>query len=96
MADPFRVDPERLAEAVQQMGDFQRYSESLLEEIDSLVKNLHLTWTGEAAAAHAEAHRRWTQGEAKMHEALTQLQSAGRTAHANYTGAMAKNLDMWS
>jgi WXG100 family type VII secretion target len=96
MADPFRVDPERLAEAVQQMGEFQRYSESLLEEIDSLVKNLHLTWTGEAAAAHAEAHRRWTQGEAMMGQALTQLQSAGGTAHANYTGAMAKNLDMWS
>jgi WXG100 family type VII secretion target len=96
VGDAFRVDPERLAEAVQQMADFQRYSEALLQEIDSTVKNLHLTWTGQAASAHAQAHGRWSRGEAMMQEALTQLQAAGRTAHTNYTGAMAKNLDMWS
>jgi uncharacterized protein YukE len=42
------------------MAAFQRESESLLSEIESLVTNLHLTWTGQAAAAHAEAHRHWS------------------------------------
>ena len=46
------------------------------------VTHLHATWTGEGAAAHAEAHRRWTRGEAMMREALAQLKSAGATAHA--------------
>ena len=90
------MDPEALADAVERMSEFQRYAESMLSEIDSLVGNLHITWTGEAAAAHAEAHRRWTQGEATMREALAQLRDAGHTAHGNYTGAIAKNLSMWS
>jgi WXG100 family type VII secretion target len=96
VAEAFRVDPEALAEAVEHMSEFQRYAESMLTEIDSLVSNLHATWTGEAAAAHVEAHRHWSQGEAMMREALTKLQGAAKTAHANYTGAMAKNVGMWS
>ncbi|EUA06682.1 WXG100 family type VII secretion target [Mycobacterium xenopi] len=96
MAEAFRVDPEALAEAVERMAEFQRYAESMLTEIDSLVSNLHARWSGEAAAAHIEAHRHWTQGEAMMREALTKLQGAAKTAHANYTGAMAKNVGMWS
>ncbi|WP_204079627.1 WXG100 family type VII secretion target [Mycobacterium riyadhense] len=96
MSEEFRVDPEALADAVAQMAEFGRYAESLLTEIDSLVSNLHTTWSGEAAAAHAEAHRHWTAGEAMMREALARLRAAGATAHANYTGAMSTNLSMWS
>lgn len=54
------------------------------------------TWTGEGAAAHAEAQRHWAAGEAMMRQALAQLTAAGQSAHANYTGAMATNLGMWS
>jgi len=96
MAEAFRVDPQALADSVQRMTEFQRYAESMLGEIDSLVTNLHATWTGEGAAAHAEAHRRWACGEAMMREALAQLQAAGAAAHLNYTGAMSTNLTMWS
>ena len=96
MADAFRVDPEALADAVERMAEFQRYAESMLSEIDSLVSNLHTTWTGEGATAHAEAHRHWARGETIMREALAQLRAAAHTAHDNYTGAIAKNLSMWS
>jgi WXG100 family type VII secretion target len=96
MADAFRVDPQALADAVQRMTEFQRYAEHKLTEIDSLVTNLHATWTGKGATAHAEAHRQWANGEAMMREALAQLRTAAETAHRNYTGAIAKNLSMWS
>jgi WXG100 family type VII secretion target len=96
MAEAFRVDPQALADAVQRMTEFQRYAENMLTEIDSLVGNLHSTWTGRGAAAHAEAHRHWARGEAMMREALAQLRTAGATAHGNYTGAMSTNLAMWS
>jgi ESAT-6 family protein len=96
MAEAFQVDPDALADAVERISEFQRYAESLLSEIDSLVSNLHATWTGEGAAAHAEAHRHWARGEAMMREALAQLRAAAHAAHGNYTGAMAKNLSMWS
>jgi len=50
----------------------------MLDEIDSLVSILDATWSGEGAAAHAEAHRRWAVGEATMRKALAQLQTAER------------------
>jgi WXG100 family type VII secretion target len=96
MAEAFRVDPQALADAVQRMAEFQRYAENTLTEIDSLVGDLHSTWTGRGAAAHAEAHRHWARGEAMMREALAQLRTAAATAHRNYTGAMSTNLAMWS
>ena len=96
MVDAFSVDPEALTDAVQRMGEFIRHIESVVAEIDSLVMHLHQTWSGEAAAAHAEAHRHWSQGEATMREALKQLKTAGSTAHHNYTQAMAANVAMWS
>ncbi len=96
MADAFSVDPEALADALQLMGEFVQHTESLVAEIDSLMTNLHETWSGEAATAHAEAHRHWAHGEATMREALEQLKTVGATAHHNYTGAMAANKAMWS
>ena len=96
VADAFSVDPEALADAVQRMGEFMRHTESVVAEIDSLVTHLHQTWSGEAAAAHALAHRHWSNGEATMREALKTLKTAGGTAHHNYTGVMAANTAMWS
>jgi WXG100 family type VII secretion target len=96
VADPFSVDPEALADALQLMSEFARHTESVVAEIDSLVTHLHETWTGQAATAHADAHRHWSHGEALMREALTQLQTAGTTAHHNYTHAMQTNQSMWS
>ena len=96
VAEPFRVDPEALADAVQRMAAFQRYAEDMISEIDSRITCLHATWTGEAAAAHAEAHQHWVRGEAMMRAALARMSAAGATAHANYTGAASTNLGMWS
>ncbi len=78
------------------MTDFQHTAEALLAEIDTTVKNLHLTWTGEGAASQAEAHQRWVRGAAMMREALDQLHKAGAGAHGNYTDAIAANQKMWS
>ena len=96
VADAFSVNPEALSDALQLMREFVRQTESVVAEIDSLATQLHGTWSGRAAAAHAEAHRHWSQGEATMRQALTQLKAAGTTAHHNYTHAMATNIAMWS
>lgn len=96
MAEHFAVDPEAIADALERMTDFQRTAEALLSEIDTTVKNLHLTWAGAAAAAHTEAHDRWSRGAAMMREALDQLHKAGSGAHDNYTAVIAANQKMWS
>jgi len=46
VADAFSVDPEALADAIQRIGEFMRHTESVVDEIDSLVTHLHQTWSG--------------------------------------------------
>jgi WXG100 family type VII secretion target len=96
MVETFRVNPDVLADAMERLEEFERYAESMLAEIDSLVTNLHAAWSGQAAAAHVEAHQHWAGGEAMMREALASLKAAAVAAHHNYTSTTAKNLGMWS
>jgi WXG100 family type VII secretion target len=95
VAEAFRVDPQALADAVARMTAFQRYADDMITEIDSRVTRLHTTWTGEAAAAHAEAHQHWVRGEAMMREALAQLEKVATTAHGKNTRAISTNHRMW-
>ena len=96
MAEPFAVDPELLADTLERMVAFQNVSESLLAEIDAEVKKLHITWSGNAAAAQKQSHEEWVRGAAVMRKALGQLHVAGTGAHQNYTGVIATNQKMWS
>lgn len=96
VADGFAVDPDAVADALDRMAEFQCAAEGLLTEIDATVKSLHLTWSGEVATGHAEAHDRWSRGAAMMRAALGQLHTAGTGAHGNYTGVMSANQKMWS
>jgi WXG100 family type VII secretion target len=96
MADAFSVDPDALAEALERMREFVQHTESVVAEVNSLVAQLHQTWSGQAAAAHAEAHRHWSHGEATMREALSHLKAVGTVAQQNYAGAMAANMSLWS
>lgn len=96
MSNAFSVDPDAVLDAVARMLGFERYVESMLHEIEGLVANLQVQWSGAAAAAHAEAHRQWAEGAALMRKALADLQSAATTAHRNYTEAAATNQRMWS
>ncbi len=95
MADSFAVDTDALAEAVQRMRDYIQHSASVVAEANSLMAHLHETWSGLAATAHAEAQRKWEHGDQMLREALGQLETAGRTAHQNYTLAAEANMKMW-
>lgn len=95
MADPFTVDTDALAEAVQRMREYIQHSASMVAEANSLMGHLHQTWSGVAAAAHAEAQRKWGRGDEMLREALGQLETAGRIAHQNYTQAADTNMKMW-
>jgi len=92
----FSVDPEALSESLERMDNFQRLSRALLDEIDNTVKNLHVSWRGEAAAARAQAHEKWTHGADQMAQALTLLHRSGTGAHHSYTHAAETNRNMWS
>ncbi len=96
MAEPFSVDPEALVDALERMQSVQKLSRALLEEIDRTVKDLHISWHGDAAAAHVQAHEKWTHGAEQMDHAVNALHRTGTGAHTNYTQAAAANRTMWS
>lgn len=96
MSEEFTVDIDALAGAVERMAQFHRTAEGLLAEIDTTVKNLHISWDGEAAKAHQYAHAQWEHGAALMRDALERLGRAGSTAQQNYRQATATNSSNWA
>jgi len=96
MSDAFSVDTDALADTVERMAQFQRSAEALLAEIDATVRNLHISWTGEAAEAHQYAHAQWTGGAALMRDALNRLGRAGAAAGHNYQQVAARNTSNWA
>ena len=91
----FGVDLEELAGVAAEMKALQTSFEQRLEELDKLVSDLHLTWHGEAAAAHEQAHQLWVTGAREMHQGIADMHRAATTAHDNYHSAATSNADMF-
>lgn len=95
MAEAFAVDLDRLADIVERMAAYQTVVDSMLEECDSVVANLHAQWDGVASESHAAVHKQWKEGADMMRTALAQLRAAGAHAHTSYSGAVEANLKIW-
>lgn len=94
-ADAFEVDPDQLAHVVDRMAACESGLRDLAADLERRVQALHLTWRGDAAAAHELAQAAWDDGFREMRDALRQMRTAARTAHDNYTAAADTNLRMW-
>lgn len=77
------------------MEKFDTRVDNWLRELDRMISQLHVSWTGEAAAAQQQSHQEWIAGARKMREALEELRTAGRSAHKNYGSAIDANVKMW-
>ncbi len=95
MADAFAVDVDRLSDIVERMASYQTVVDSMLEECDAVVANLHAQWKGVASESHAAVHEQWMQGADMMRNALAQLRAAGAHAHTSYSGAIEANRKIW-
>lgn len=89
------VDLEHLAELIDRMEHFQAHLSQVRDEA-ARVQHLHSQWTGEAAAAQADAQFQWVVGAAEVQESLAVLRSIASTAHANYDAARLANRRMWA
>ncbi|AMT71997.1 WXG100 family type VII secretion target [Mycobacteroides abscessus subsp. massiliense] len=96
MSGEFGVVPDELMRIIERMTEVEQRAEASIAAMDSEVRNLHATFTGEAATAHAQAHEKWARGAEQMRHALKGLRDASHAAHGNYTGAAAKNLQNWA
>jgi WXG100 family type VII secretion target len=95
MVDAFAVDVDRLSDIVERMASYQATVDSMLEECDAVVANLHANWHGIASDAHDAVHKQWKEGADMMRNALAQLRSAGAHAHTSYSGAIDANRKIW-
>jgi WXG100 family type VII secretion target len=95
MADAFAVDLDRLGDIVERMASYQQVVDSMLDECDAVVANLHAQWDGVASQSHAAVHEQWKQGADMMRNALGQLRAAGAHAHTSYSGAVEANRKIW-
>ena len=91
----YSVDTDALHERITEMSSFERGLERQLVDLDRAIEQLHITWLGEAAAAHREAHTTWRKGADDMRKAIVAMRDAARIAHRNYHSAVAANTRMW-
>lgn len=91
----FAVDLEELLGTVDVMARCGAELDVLLDDVAERIAGLHLTWSGEAAAAQATAQAEWEAGFREMREALAAMRAVADVAHGNYRDAVATNLRMW-
>ncbi|MEU9807575.1 WXG100 family type VII secretion target [Mycobacterium sp. NPDC050853] len=96
MSGEFGVNTDELMRIIERMAEVEQRAEASIAAMDGEVRNLHATFTGEAATAQAQAHEKWAEGAQQMREALKGLANAGHVAHGNYSGAAAKNQQNWA
>jgi WXG100 family type VII secretion target len=92
----YSVDLDELDAVITRMGKFDAALDEHLNKLDARIARLHKTWSGEAAVAQKAEHDKWMQAAREMRQAMATMRSAGKTAHGNYTRAIAANVDMWN
>lgn len=91
----YSVDLDQLDRVIGQMAKFDTALDEHMKKLDARINRLHTTWSGDAAKAHKVEHDKWMQAAREMRHAMATMRSAGNTAHANYTRAIAANVSMW-
>lgn len=91
----YRVDLDELLAFTDRLKAFDDRADELTTAVDRLVKELHMTWAGQAAGAHQSSHDEWMTAAQQMREAVTELKDAAHKAHKNYTEVIDINTAMW-
>lgn len=91
----YMVQTEELDSVIARMAAFEQHLQQAVENADTRVKQMHGSWSGQAAQEHLAAHARWKADAESMHMALTRMRSIALVAHGNYTATVATNTAMW-
>lgn len=90
----FKVNLAQLEDLTARIRGFKEFASGYLAELDNKANALGSMWTGQAAAAYAEAHREWAVGAADVQDGLQAVQDATVRARESYAGAVTTNLRM--
>jgi WXG100 family type VII secretion target len=90
----FEVDLDHLDAVTARIAGLVGFTEDTFTGVEQRVTALHRTWTGAAAATHAEAHRDWAEGAADVRDGIAAMRAAAAAAHAAYSEAITTNMRM--
>ncbi|MFI5781460.1 WXG100 family type VII secretion target [Nocardia sp. NPDC051570] len=91
----YRVDLDGMQALIDKAAGLEKRIEDRLGEIRKRIADLHITWVGDAAHAHASASAEWATGAAEMNTALGELRQALDRARAAYHAVGPTNHAMW-
>ena len=94
MKTRYTVDLDHLDDVATRLRGVTEFIEGHLNELESRLAALHLTWTGTTAINHAEAHRKWELGARDVRDGLVGMQDALKLAREGYQSAIDANLRM--
>lgn len=92
--DAYTVDLEALNGLIDHMSRFTDAVDEHVAAIGDYVATM--PWTGEAEQAHKQWQAQWRSGVEDLQEGLRSIRAGARTAHENYSSAIAANLAMWN
>ncbi len=91
----FRVNLDELDHVISRLTALATILTDELASIDSQVTQLDSSsWSGVAAAAHAEAHAQWAQSATQFNDGVQEMRNVARHAHEQYTKAQTTNVNM--
>ena len=93
--DEYRIDLGQVEEFAKVLDQFVKYVEDRVGALDARIDELHVSWTGEAAVAHRDAHERWRAGAAEMNEAVADIRKSADHSHAAFSGVQELHRRMW-
>ncbi|WP_330228761.1 WXG100 family type VII secretion target [Nocardia sp. NBC_00508] len=94
MTAEFGVDLAHLDAVTARIGGLAGFAEDTFAGVNRRVDALHRTWTGDAAAKHAEAHRDWAEGAADVRDGIAAMRAAAVAAHTAYSDAITVNVQI--
>lgn len=94
MPSHFRVDTNELDQISIRLKGLIEFVDENLSVLDEKIKSLPSVWTGKAAFAASDAHKRWDAGASDLREGLYKMRTAAVKANEQYTSAVAANIKM--
>lgn len=96
MTGEFEVDLPHLDEVVTKLANLTTYLTDHLATLDQKIATLHTgPWTGTAATAHRQAHAQWSKAAQQFTAGVSDMTTAARNAHTQYTNAITANTKMF-
>lgn len=91
-ARSYTIDLDQLDSVTAQLGGLVDFVSGNLDELDAMVAQLDVAWSGTAADAQSTAQREWQAAAKDLRDGIIAMRLAASQAHENYSGAIGANL----